>query len=435
MAARYVCPKCGESTNVEVLPFFDDDGRAKIRVTCRLLVHEQPVVQEFDDPDVPRAADLTPVDGLVHDLDLYNKLETVVHRLEQPAEYGVVEHHFAMEYPDDYRTLWRRYGHVATHGSKRYTLSAYLSRLLGNLTRHGSVAHQSCVGTGRWAYNTDVSGWSAPRRAHLPLQSWAEYARNNGWQPTDWPANELIPAEEYPERADPTAAAPTRTLGPAPLVAWLRGRTVTRGAARQQPAIPLDVDWASAITVTGSSAAAAALARVRGAAEPTGLTRNSLFTLANQHDWEALHLAVLIWGYGRFGQVTHHAAIEAFLKTDADNRAEICEKVRVDTYIAWSRWWPADRQTTLPGLRVAMGTKLLYFAGYDSPTELKPLIYDRRVHAQLAELGYKLAHPDGRRSLVRWTSQYRPYLELCAATAAELSIEPEDVEHELFRAA
>ena len=435
MHTPFTCPSCGEPSELKILRFFDDDGRARIRITCELIVHEEPVVQEIDDPDIPRAAELTPTDGLVHDLDLYTKLAEVIAGLKQPAEYGVVEHHFAMAYPEDYRTLWRRYGHVATHGPKRYTLSAYLARMLGNLTRHGSVAHLPSTGTGRWAYDQDVSAWSHPARTNEPLLSWHEYATNSGIDPHDWPAAEQLPDEEYPVHADPATAASSRHLDPEPLTTWLQTRAPRRGAARRQGAIALTVDWESAIASSGSAGAKAALQRVTNVAATDGLTRPNLFALAEQHDWEALHLAILIWGYGRFANLTHTNAVTAYTATNADNRAEICEKVRTDTYIAWSRWWPADRQSTLPGLRVPMGTKLLYFAGYDSDTHPKPLIYDQRVHAQLSTLGYQLAHPQGRRQLVRWKTQYRPYLDLCAEAAQALDIEPDDIEYELFNAA
>ena len=199
MNRPFTCPRCGASSELEILRFFDDDGRARVRITCRLIVHEEPVVQEIDDPDIPRASELTPADGLVHDLDLYAKLEEVVAGLKQPAEYGVVEHHFAAAYPDDYRTLWNRYGHVATHKSKRYTVSAYLARLLGNLTRHGSVAHLPSTGTGRWAYDQDVSAWSHPARTNEPLLSWHEYATTNNIDPNDWPATADFPPPDTPK--------------------------------------------------------------------------------------------------------------------------------------------------------------------------------------------------------------------------------------------
>ena len=204
MPERYVCPTCGESTNVEIVPFLDDDGRAKVRLTCRLIVHEQPVVLEFDDPTAPSASTLTPAGGLVHDLDLYSKLEAIVLSLDAPAEYGIVEHLFAERHPDEYLTLWRRYGHVATHLSKRYTLSTYLSSLLGYLWRHGAIAHRSTAGSGRWAYNSGISAWAHPQWAEAPITSWAEFAEAHGIVPDQWPAVRLIPTEEIPTRGAPS---------------------------------------------------------------------------------------------------------------------------------------------------------------------------------------------------------------------------------------
>lgn len=199
MADRLVCPGCGESKKVELVPFLDDDGRPKVQLTCRLIVHEDPVVVVYDDPTVPKASSLTPADGLVHDLDLYDKLESVVMKLERPAEYGIVEHLFAHEYPHDYIALWRKFGHVATHGPRRYTVSAYLARLLGNLWRHGSVRYLPSHGTGRWANNDDISAWANPSRADHPIESWAEFSKRGGWDAGEWPATVLLPQDEIPE--------------------------------------------------------------------------------------------------------------------------------------------------------------------------------------------------------------------------------------------
>lgn len=193
MSSPFICQDCGEASALEILRFFDDDGRARIRITCRLIVHDQPIVRDIDDPAIPRAADLTPADGLVHDLDLSAKLEEVIAGISQPVEYGVVEHTFALTYPDDYRTLWDRYGHVATHGSKRYTVSAYLARLLGNLTRHGAVAHHPSNGTGRWTYDREVSAWSHTAHKDQPVLSWETFATTNDIDPDTWPATSGFP--------------------------------------------------------------------------------------------------------------------------------------------------------------------------------------------------------------------------------------------------
>ena len=69
MAHRYECPTCAWSTRVEVAPIFYDAGRAKLRLICGLIVHEESVVLEFDDPDTPSASQLNTGSGLVHHLE------------------------------------------------------------------------------------------------------------------------------------------------------------------------------------------------------------------------------------------------------------------------------------------------------------------------------------------------------------------------------
>lgn len=191
MASQLVCPRCGESKNVEVERFADDEGIPKVRVTCRLIVHEEPVITEYDDPVfapvMPKGGG-----GLVGELDLYAKLESVIAKLDGWVEYGVVEHIFAFDYPQDYRVLWHRFGHISTHGQKEHTLSAYLGLLLGNLYRAGGVAHRGTAGTGRWEYNSDISAWAHPARADGDVTSWASWALDHGLDPHEWPAIELL---------------------------------------------------------------------------------------------------------------------------------------------------------------------------------------------------------------------------------------------------
>lgn len=203
MTPRLVCPGCGESKKVELVPFLDVDGRPKVELTCRVIVHEEPLVVVYDDPTVPRASALTPADGLVHDLDLYDKLEAIVLALERPAEYGIIEHLFAHAHPEDYVVLWRRYGHVDTHGQRRYSVSAYLSRLLGNLWRHGSITYLPSRGTGRWAYNDGISAWANPARAEGPVESWVDFSERGGWSAALWPARALLPQDEIPDVPPP----------------------------------------------------------------------------------------------------------------------------------------------------------------------------------------------------------------------------------------
>lgn len=190
---RLVCPVCGESKRVERRHFLDDDGKQKVELTCDLFVHEEAVVHVFDDPDAPPSSIGAGGEGLVHDLELYDKLVEIVYGFASPVEYGVVEFGFAGTYPGDYEALWRRFGHVHTHGSKRYTLSSYLGGLLGTLSREGSVSHLWTVGTGRWVYNDQVSAWSHPARADEPIVSWVDYASSEGIDPETWPPLSTFP--------------------------------------------------------------------------------------------------------------------------------------------------------------------------------------------------------------------------------------------------
>ena len=191
MAERLVCPRCGESKKVELDHFLDDDGVPKVRVTCRLIVHEEPVVTVYDDPVfapvMPKGGG-----GLVGELDLYSKLESVIAKLEGWVEYGVVEHLFAFDYPQDYRLLWSKFGHISTHGHKEYTLSAYLGLLLRNLEHEGGVLYRDTAGTGRWEYNDHISAWAHPARADGGVVSWSSWASERGVDPYEWPALELL---------------------------------------------------------------------------------------------------------------------------------------------------------------------------------------------------------------------------------------------------
>lgn len=192
---------CGND-EVDRLPFLDDDGVARIEVICHGSVHGGECVSStYKDPNAPLQPKSSDAGGLplVHRLGVYDKLvetvDAVAEELRRPAEYGVVEHHFAYRYPDTYRDLGERFGHVATHGSKHYTLSAYLGLMLGNLSRQDLVLWLPSRGTGRWDYNDDISAWSSVEvGVSEPILSWADFATASGFDPQDWPAEEFLPA-------------------------------------------------------------------------------------------------------------------------------------------------------------------------------------------------------------------------------------------------
>lgn len=197
MADVLRCPRCGERERVTLRKFIADDGRPQVELTCDTIVHGEPVVALFDDPDLPSSSIGAGGDSLVHELELYSKLIGIIYDFDQPVEYGIVEHLLAERHRDVYTTLWERHGHVDTHGSKSYTLSAYVSSLLGTLSREGSLAHLTTEATGRWDYNAEISAWGHPDRADAEVLSWASYAESQGIDPHTWPAT-----ADYPEVAE-----------------------------------------------------------------------------------------------------------------------------------------------------------------------------------------------------------------------------------------
>lgn len=186
------CRQCGESKDVEIRRFLDNNGKRKVAVTCGIIVHAEPVTTVMDDPDTPDSSIGAGGDSLVHDLKLYAKLVETVYRFDGPVEYGVVEHELARKYPDVYRELWDRQGHATTHPDTSYTLSTYLSSLLGTLSREQSVDQLDIDATVPWSTSGNASAWSHPERLDKPVRTWAEHAEDEGIDPDAWPATEAF---------------------------------------------------------------------------------------------------------------------------------------------------------------------------------------------------------------------------------------------------
>jgi len=73
----------------------------------------------------------------------------------------VVEQAYATVCPQDFAELVAKFGHT-TISPARYTVSSYLARTLGNLSRVGTVLYHDGPATGRWGYNDTISWWAIP---------------------------------------------------------------------------------------------------------------------------------------------------------------------------------------------------------------------------------------------------------------------------------
>ncbi len=152
-----------------------------------------------EDPDAPKvsAEHAKRNESLVDELGLYPLLVDAVDAVGGPVEYGVVEHQLGLARPDIYLLLLAEFGHVQITGPAKFTMSSYLARLLGNLDRRNEVVFHQSVGTGGWAYNSDVSAWSTHANREGEVTSWATWATANGIDPMMWPHAGL--REEAPE--------------------------------------------------------------------------------------------------------------------------------------------------------------------------------------------------------------------------------------------
>jgi hypothetical protein len=226
---------------------------------------------------------------LVSQMELYDKLldslDAAVAVVGGRVEYGIVEHHFAELYPDDYRTLHAKMGHISVDHPMKSTLSGYLAQLLGRLSGRDEIEYWPSHGTGYWNYNTTISSWSLPGGASATTTSWAQYCGQLGCSQWAWPAARVLLGADAPEV---TGAALT----------WPDGRPL------QSDDIPTNLDdaaahWlAEAFDATGYLATCDRdeLARIsenhaagHGLPKDAGLLR-SILRLAND---DALRLDVL----------------------------------------------------------------------------------------------------------------------------------------------
>src|SRR4051794_10720649 len=109
------------------------------------------------------------VGGLAAELSLDFELPNAIASYNgRWVEYGLVERAYAIARPNDFARLLKLYGHTVldekvaskTIGGRQYTVSAYLARTLGDLSRHGAVLFRQGKGTGRWSYNEGISYWA-----------------------------------------------------------------------------------------------------------------------------------------------------------------------------------------------------------------------------------------------------------------------------------
>jgi hypothetical protein len=124
---------------------------------------------------VPEPPSIKGIGGLAAELHLDVELpHAIATQHGRWIEYGIVEHTYAHNCPNDFAVIVEHFGHRAITPSK-YTASSFIARALGDLSRTGHVLYHPGYATGRWAYNSDISWWAvAPAPNWKDRLSWAD---------------------------------------------------------------------------------------------------------------------------------------------------------------------------------------------------------------------------------------------------------------------
>lgn len=140
-------------------------------------------------------------------------------------------------------------------------------------------------------------------------------------------------------------------------------------------------------------------------------------------------LLAMVWGFGTVGYGAHKTAKMLANPKSEDNIRKIFQATRDEGAAAgWSALL-ADHKVR--GLGISFGTKLLYFAGYSTGHELRPLVLDDNVRWSLYDLARGAVPPPGTTVMKK---HYLNYLELARSWADDPSWaqEPDVVEYALF---
>ena len=124
--------------------------------------------------------------GIGAQLGVYEDVFLCLSPGEPWLEHGIVEHRYKELCPGAYREMIDRWGHV-TQGPRRYSVTAYLTRVWSQLAGYGVLAAQLGPATGLYDHNGTILYWALPPRPDAQrIQTWADFAADLGISPYEW---------------------------------------------------------------------------------------------------------------------------------------------------------------------------------------------------------------------------------------------------------
>jgi hypothetical protein len=166
-------------------------------------------------------------------------------------------------------------------------------------------------------------------------------------------------------------------------------------------------------------------------ADDEGITRSAVAAAADG-DPIGLLVASMVWGFGTLAYGPKRTLDMLMAPDVEDSATRIIAAAAVSPEDGFRALF-ADRRAVIPGLSIAMGTKLLYFAAPPQGGVVTPVVYDVVVHRVLRELAPNLKAPSPRgymtgdqyRAVCKWMSDI--------AEAVGEGRRADDVEYALFQ--
>jgi hypothetical protein len=162
-----------------------------------------------------------------------------------------------------------------------------------------------------------------------------------------------------------------------------------------------------------------------------GLSRSFVHDHASKGgDPIEVFLLAMVWGFGTIGYGPRKVARMLEQPESEDNIRTIVEVTREKG--AGAGWSALFTENKVQGLGISFGTKVLYFAGYSTSHELRPLVLDDNVRWSLYDLARGTVPPPGSRVV---KEHYLDYLRLAESWAADPTWEqePDVAEYGLFK--